>query len=138
MSTRYITGALLAIAGGLLVVISQALASTVLGWVAFGVAVGVIAISALAQLDRARGGVQRVLDGATAAVAGLLMAFSVAASGAAVVWLSFAFALGIVGLAFTGLSVHEVANWRAQRRLSSLHWLHESKTDTAPDQYRAA
>jgi len=123
MNTRYITGSLVALLGGFIVVVSQAFATAVLGWVAFGVAVGIVAVCVLAQLDRARGSVQRVLDGVTVAAGGLLMGFAIEGSGHAVVWLTFALSLGIVALAFTGLSLHEVANWRAQRRLASLHWL---------------
>jgi hypothetical protein len=138
MSTRYITGALLAILGAFVVVASQAISPAQLGWVASGVAAGVVVIAVLAQLDRTRGGVQRFLDGATVVAAGLLMAFAVAASGGAVVWLTFAFALGIVTLGFTGLTLHEVANWRAQLQLASLHWLHESTLAPAPEQAQAA
>jgi len=74
----------------------------------------------VAQLDGARGRVQRTLDGAIVADAGLLIAFALESSGTAVVWLTFAFALGIVALAFTGLSLHEVFNWRAQHQLADL------------------
>jgi hypothetical protein len=121
MSISFITYALCAVLGVFVVVVSQAFSPSVLGWVAFGVAAGVMAIAAFAQLDLSRVGVPRTLDGATVAVAWLLMAFAIAASGTAVTWLSFAFGLGIVGIALSGLSLHEVANWRAQRHLASLH-----------------
>jgi hypothetical protein len=52
----------------------------VLGWLAFAVAIGVIAISGLAQPDRFRGGVQRYLDGTSVIAAGLLVAFALTAS----------------------------------------------------------
>jgi hypothetical protein len=137
MSTRYITGALFALLGGFVVVVSQTLTASVLSWVAFAVAAGVVTVSLVAQLDRSRGAVQRTLDGATIVVAALLIIFSLAASGAAVVWLSFAFALGIAALAFAGLSVHEVSNWRAQLHLRNLRWLPDPTTIT-PSQSRAA
>ena len=64
----------------------------------------------LAQLDPARGGVQRVLDAAMVVCGGLLIAYAIPASGSAVVWLTFAFGLGTAAL--TGLTLHEVANGR--------------------------
>jgi hypothetical protein len=137
MSTNYITGAPLALLGGFLVVVSQAFAPATLEWVGTGVAIGVIVVALLAQLDRARGGVQRALDGATVIVAALLIIFALEASGTAIVWLTFAFALGIVALAFTGLSLHEVSNWRAQRHLASLRWLRKTEA-AASEQSRAA
>src|SRR5579864_4287619 len=99
MSTNYMTSALTATMGAFLLVVSQAFRPHVLGWVAFGVAIGVVAIVLVAQLDRARGGVQRVLDAGTVAVAALLIAFAVTASGSAVTWLTFAFSLGLAALA---------------------------------------
>ena len=139
MSTRYMTGALFAILGGFVVVISQSLTPSVLGWIAFAVAIAVVVVSVLAQLDRSRGAVQRALDGATIVLAGLMMAFAVAAAGTAVIWLTFAFSLGIVAVAFTGLTLNEVANWRAELELSNLRWLPSRSTIApAPPQSRAA
>jgi hypothetical protein len=123
MSTRYITGAMFAILGGFLVVVSQAFSPSVVGWVAFGVGTGIIVITAVAQLDSDRGCAQRVLDGATVVVSALLIAFGVGASGRAVTWLTFALALGTVGTSFAGLSLNEVANWRLSVGLGILRWL---------------
>jgi hypothetical protein len=123
MSTRYITGAVFAILGGFLVVVSQAFSPSVVGWVPFGVGIGIIVITALAQLDTGRGCAQRVLDGATVVVSAFMIAFAVGASGRAVTWLTFAFALGTVGTSFAGLSLNEVANWRLNVGLSNLRWL---------------
>jgi uncharacterized membrane protein (UPF0136 family) len=112
MSTNYLTGALFAVLGGVVVVVSQAFTPSVLGWVAFGLAIAVAAVAVLAQLDRSRGLVQRALDTTTVIVAGLLIILSRTASGDAVTWLSFALGLGIVALAYAGLTVHEVAERR--------------------------
>jgi hypothetical protein len=114
MSINYLTGALLALLGGFVVVATQAFTADVLSWLAFGVAAAIISVIVLAQLDRSRGWVQRGLDVATLCVSGLMLAFAIAESGSTVIWLSFAFALGIVALAFAGLTVHEVADWNAQ------------------------
>jgi hypothetical protein len=123
MSTQYITGALLAILGGFVVVASQAFAPNPLSWIAFGTAVAIVAISLLSQLDRSRGAGQRTLDAALAAVGGLMMTFALVASGTAVTWLSFAFALGTVALAFAGLTMHEVSSWRTAHQLGRLRWI---------------
>jgi hypothetical protein len=128
MSTRYITGVFFTLLGGFVVVASQSFSDAVLGWIAFGVAAAVIVLAGLAQLDRARGAAQRTLDGVTILAAAVMLAFSVAVSGSAVEWLSFGLALGIVALGVTGLSVNEIANWRAQRQLGDLHWLHRPDT----------
>jgi hypothetical protein len=127
----------LALLGGFVVVASQAFPSAVLGWIAVGVAIGVACIALVAQLDRTRGGVQRTLDAASVGDAGLLLVFALTASGTTVIWLSFAFALGIVALAFTGLTVNEVAHWRARHQLRNLRWLPDPDVAVAP-QSRAA
>jgi hypothetical protein len=123
MSTRYTTGAMFAILGVFVVVVSQTFSPSAVGWVAFGVGIGIIVITALAQLDMARGCAQRVLDSATVGLAALMIAFAVGASDRTVTWLTFALALGTVGVSFAGLSLHEVANWRFSVGLSNLRWL---------------
>jgi hypothetical protein len=123
MSTHYITCAPIALLGGFLVVVSQTFPPTTLEWVATGVAIAAIVIATLAQLDGARGGVQRIIDVAIVADATLLIVFALVASDTAVEWLTFAFALGLVGLAFTGLSLHELSSWRAQNHVAGLRWL---------------
>jgi hypothetical protein len=136
MSTRYMTGVLFAILAGFLVVVSQAFSPTVLGWVAFAFSIGLIVFAALAQLDRSRGAVQRVLDGVTVVLAALMLGFSVSASGAEVIWLTFAFAVAIVAVAFTGLTLNEIVHWRGARELSNLRWL-PSRRSIAPARQEA-
>lgn len=138
MSTHFITCAPIAVLGGFLVVVSQTFGPVTLEWVAAGVAIAVIVIAVLAQLDSARGRVQRTLDGAIVADAALLTAFALTASGSAVVWLTFSFALGVVALASTGLSLHEVSNWRAQHQVAALRWLPNTELRDASGQSRAA
>ena len=55
MSTRFITGTLLAVLGGFIVVVSQAFEPNPLSWVAFAIGVAIVGICLLAQLDRSRG-----------------------------------------------------------------------------------
>ena len=61
MSTRYFTNAFVALLGGLVVVGSQAFASTALAWLAFGIAIAVLGLSVLVQFDSQRGVAQRGL-----------------------------------------------------------------------------
>jgi hypothetical protein len=124
MSTRYLSNAVIALLGGAVVVLSMGLSSTTaIGWVAFGIAIAVVGISLLAQLDVHRGMTQRLLDGAAVAAGGTLIAVSVVFGGTTVIWLAFALALGLVGVAFAGLTLHEVESWRAAHELGQLHWL---------------
>lgn len=124
MSTRYISNAVVALLGGLVVVLTFALSSSVgVGWVAFAVAIAVVGISVLSQLDRRRGLAQRMLDGTLVLVGGTLIATSIVFGGTTMVWLAFALALGLVGLAFGGMTLHEIESWRAAHWLDELHWL---------------
>ena len=128
MSTRYVSNALIALLGGLVVVLSMALSSaSTVGWIAFGIAIGVVAISGLSQLDTHRGLIQRLVDLALVMVGGTLIATSVFFTGTTLTWLVFALALGFVGFALMGLTVHEVESWRAMHGLGELHWLHEHR-----------
>jgi hypothetical protein len=123
MSSRFITNMTVALAGGFVVVASQAFAPSVTAWLAFAVAIGIIVISAAAQLDRSRGIMQRALDGIAGVLGLVTIVFSLVFSGTTVQWLSFAEALGFVALAFSGLTLNEVAQWRAEHGLAPLHGL---------------
>ena len=143
MSINYLTGALLALFSGFVVVASQAFPADVLSWVAFGIGVAIICITVLAQLDRSRGCAQRGLDVATFVVAGLMLVFALVESGSTVIWLSFAFALGAVALAFGGLTVHEVDDWHALRdashpRTSPLPQVSMAPASASSSQHQAA
>lgn len=59
----------------------------------------------------------------TVILAALMLGFSVSASGTAVIWLTFAFSVAIVAIAFTGLTLNEIVHWRGARELSNLRWL---------------
>jgi hypothetical protein len=124
MSTRYFTNVVIAVLGGSLVVFSQSLGSDPVRWIGFGVGIAVLLVSVLAQLDRQRGLAQRSLDAAMAVTAGTLIVFTAGAfSGTTLVWLVFAFGLGFLGIALTGLTFHEIETWRAAHDLGQLHWL---------------
>lgn len=138
MSTHYITCLPVAILGAFLVVVSQAFSPDVVGWVAFGVGIGIASIVVLAQLDGRRGSAQRVIDLGVFALAVLLVVFDLVASGTTVIWLSFGFALGAAALGVSGLTLHEVSTWRGEHHLSSLHWLPEPDVAAMRPQTQAA
>jgi hypothetical protein len=69
MSQRFISNVALAIAGAVVVVSSQAFSASVTGWLMFGISLGVLAVLAVVQRDRARGGIQRLLDAAIGVLA---------------------------------------------------------------------
>jgi hypothetical protein len=124
MSTRFFTNALITLLAGFVVVASVAFTPAVTAWLALALGVAVLVISAAAQTDRSRGLVQRILDGGFGLLAVVTIVFSLVFSGAAAQWLSFAEALGFIGLAYSGLAINEVAEWRAEHGLAPLHGLH--------------
>lgn len=124
MSTRYFTNVLVAVLGGALVVFTQSLSTGAVTWTGFGVAIGVLVVSLLAQLDSNRGVAQRALDAVMSVAAAILIVFAAGAfSGTTLVWLVFAFGLAFVGIALAGLTLHEVESWREAHNLGELHWL---------------
>jgi hypothetical protein len=137
MSTRFLTNATVALLAGFVVVASQTFATSTTAWVAFAIAIGVGVIALAAQLDRSRGAVQRGLDGATVILAGWTVIASLIFTGSTVMWLSLAEALGLVGLAFAGLTLHEIATWRAQRGLTPLRLVQRESTGRVTDRAAA-
>jgi multisubunit Na+/H+ antiporter MnhB subunit len=109
MSSRFITGALSVVLAGFVVVMSQVFRPDLLSQEAILIAIGVLVMVLLCQLDPSRGALQRVLDACSVVVSGLMIGFALAASGTTVTWLSFAFALGLVGIGFVGRGLNEVA-----------------------------
>jgi hypothetical protein len=102
MSPRFISNVALGLAGAVVVAASQAFSPSITGWLMFGVSLGVLALLALVQLDRARGSVQRLLDAATGVLAVWSAVASVVYTGTMLTWLSFGEASGFVGLALVG------------------------------------
>jgi hypothetical protein len=90
---------------------------------ALAVAVAAIGIVVMAQLDGSRGLTQRALDAVTVVLGAVTIVFSRVFGGSTVVWLSFAEAVGFVGLGFAGLTLHEIDGWRAEHHLGHLHGL---------------
>jgi hypothetical protein len=132
MSTRYLTNVILALVAGFLVVATQAFSTSTVSWLALGVGIAVVAFAVVAQLDRSRGRAQRLLDVVAIALGGVTIVFSRVFSGSTVMWLSFAEALGFVGLGITGLTVHEIDGWRAEHHLAPLQGLSQSERPEKP------
>ncbi|MGH9094545.1 MAG: hypothetical protein ACRDXE_05235 [Acidimicrobiales bacterium] len=94
----------LAVAGGFIVVASQAFATDVTAWLAFAIGVGAVVVAFVPVLAGARRWIL-ALDVATTILAVWTIIASLVFSGGAVQWLSFAEGLGLVGLAALGLTV---------------------------------
>ena len=108
MNQRFYLYLALGLAGGAIAVVSQAFRPGITGWAMFGVSLGALALIGVVQLDRAADRGQHLLD----AVLGALVIWSAIASvvytGTTLKWLSLGEALALVGLAVTGLVVHEL------------------------------
>ena len=121
VSHRFISNMLLALAGGVVLVVTQAFAPPVVAWIAFGVTgVGVLLLIVATALAPGRGNVQRTLD----AVAGVLAAWTIVEtlvfSGMLMVWLTFGAAAAIVAVAAAGLIVHELSTERVVHSLEDV------------------
>ena len=123
MTSRYFTNVIIALLGGLVVVGSQVFPPATVAWLAFGVAIVALGMSVLAQLDSQRGLDQRALDGAMAVISAILVVLSLVFAGVTVTWLAFGLALGLVGVAVVGLTLHEIETWRSAHHLGQLHGL---------------
>jgi len=120
MSQSFISNVALAIAGAVVVVSSQALSASVTGWLMFGISLGVLALLAVAQRDRARGGIQRLLDAGIGVLALWSAVASVVYSGRTLTWMSFAEGLGFVALGVVGLIAHEMQTERVVHSLETV------------------
>jgi hypothetical protein len=127
MSTRFISNLLLALAGGLVLVVTQAFAPPVVAWIAFGVTgVGVLLLMAATALAPGRGHVQRTLDAVAGALAAWTIVETLVFSGTVMVWLTFGAAAAMVAIAAAGLIVHELSTERV------VHSLEDVRTQDRP------
>jgi hypothetical protein len=111
MNSRYLTNSALAIAGGFLVVASQAFSASTFEWLTFAIGAVAVLLSGAVAL-RSRGEAQRVLDG----VLGVLGIWTVIAGlefvGNTITWLGFGSGAAFIALAFAGLTLHELRTER--------------------------
>ncbi|HEX5584954.1 hypothetical protein [Gaiella sp.] len=120
MSTRYATNIVLALASGFVIVATFAFSPNVAGWLAFAITgVFVLAMTAGASVLPRRGWTQRGLDAAVAALAVWTIVESLVFNGAAMTWITFGAAAGMLVLAIAGLTVHELTTERVVHSLES-------------------
>jgi hypothetical protein len=119
MSQRFISNLALGIAGAVVVVSSQAFMPATTGWVAFGVSLGALALLAVMQRDRSRGG-QRLLDAEIALLAVWTAVASVVYAGATLKWLSLGEGIVFAALAVAGLTIHELRTERVVHALQAV------------------
>ena len=120
MSSRFITNTIALVLGAIVVVSSQTFTTGTVEWIAFGISLGVLGMTALAQLSRTRGGTQRAIDAVVGSLAGWSAVASMVFHGSALTWLSFGDAIALVGLAIVGLAANELSNERSVNRLSAV------------------
>ena len=120
MSQRFISNVALAVAGAVVVVSSQAFASQTAGWVTFGVSLGALALLAITNREGTGEGIEWMIDVGIAVLALWSAVASVVYSGSTLKWLSLAEGLAFVGLALTGLIVHEVRTARVVHSLEAV------------------
>lgn len=116
MSIRYLSNLALALITGFLVVATQAFALPAVQWLVFAIATGATVIS-LGTLATDRNIVQRTISGLAAVVGGWTIVASLVFGLGTVMWLGFAGALALIGLALIGLTVHEFSTERVVHSL---------------------
>jgi hypothetical protein len=119
MSSRFITNLLVLVGAGFVAGASQAFSSSTTRWIAFAVALGVLGMTAAAQVDYGRGYAQRALDAMIGALAVWSAIASMVFDGSTLTWLSLGDALGLAILAIGGLAAHELSTERVVHSLAA-------------------
>jgi hypothetical protein len=111
----------LALVAVFLIVASLVFSAAVAGWLMFSVALGVLALVGLAQLDRHASVVEHVLDGLTGTLAIWATVASVVFAGDVVTWGSFAYAAAFTTLAVAaaGVATYEIVKGRLSRKATA-------------------
>jgi hypothetical protein len=118
MRIRYFSFVSLALAAGFLVVASQAFAAVDIANVALGVGIGMLVVSLGIAGAFRRHAPSLIAGGAAAIVSAWMILASQVFSLGVVQSLTFAEALGIVGLAIAGLTAHELTTERVVHSLA--------------------
>ena len=115
MTVRYFSNLTLALVAGFIVVATQAFATGTVAWLAF--AAGIVFLTTGAALVRRQPRAHRALSAATAVLGALIIIESLLTGGSTLIWLSFAGALGVLGLAIGGMTVHGLSTERVVHSL---------------------
>jgi hypothetical protein len=113
---RFASNLVLAVLGGLLVILSLTLAPSTTRWLALGGGCAAVLVSLVAFATRGRGATQRTIDVTVASLGAWTIVASGAFAGATLRWLTFSEGAALGALAVAGLVAHELA---VQRELSS-------------------
>jgi hypothetical protein len=116
MSIRYLSNLVLALVAGFLVVAKQAFSLGAVKWLTFAIAIGATVLS-LGTAGFRVGLVQRAISAVAAVIGIWTIVESLVFSLHTVMWLGFASALALVGLAVVGLTVHEFSTERVVHSL---------------------
>ncbi len=116
MITRYLSNLVLALIAGFLVVATQAFDLLAVKWLVFAIATGATVLS-LGTLALDKNLVQRVVSLTAGIVGGWTIVASLVFGLSTVMWLGFAGALALIGLAIIGLTVHEFTTERVVHSL---------------------
>jgi hypothetical protein len=120
MSIRYLSNLVLALIAGFLVVATQAFGLPAVKWLSFAIAIGATALS-LGTAGFRVGLVQRAISAVAAVIGIWTIVESQVFSLHTVMWLGFASAVALVGLAVVGLMVHEFSTERVVHSLEIEH-----------------
>jgi hypothetical protein len=118
MPTRYLSNLVVAVLAGFAVGTSQALAAPTFKWIALGVGIGVVAATAPFIQHTARGRAQQAIDALSTLLGSWMIIDAVVFDHGTITWLGFGAAVALVGLALTGLTVHELRTERVVHQLS--------------------
>ncbi len=120
MRIRYLSNLVLALVAGFLVVATQAFALPAVKWLTFAIAIGATVISLGTGAIRVPVA-QRVISALAAVIGVWTIVASLVFSLHTVMWLGFASAVALVGLAVVGLTVHELSTERVVHSIEVEH-----------------
>ena len=110
MSTRYLFNLMLLLAAAFLVVATQSFAPVTVAWIAFGIAIAFTCTALVMTMQRRPA--QRAVAGLVLVIGAWTIVASLVFVPTTVLWLAFASALAVAGLAVVGLTDHELGTER--------------------------
>lgn len=115
MVYRYLSYLGFALVAGFIVVATQAFATGTVMWLAFAAGV-IFALGGVVSFPQS-GQAHRAIGLGIGVLGALIIIEALLSGGTTMIWLSFAGALGVVGLAIAGLTVHELSTERVVHSL---------------------